>query len=218
MEVKRVESKKWIMFNVCPACGMYHVDKEIIRSKSQTLAICPNCSYEHPFLSLPLLFLSGPSGVGKSTIGLRLQRSCKELVVIETDLFWIKPLEDDQEMRWELMLRVAKNIMQAGKPVLMVGTALPQHHTKSIEKRYFASMNYLAMVCEDAQLRARLEARPDWRNCSHEGFIQRQLAFNQWLKDNHHLRTPKIELLDNSELSEEATHEQVLNWIRLKIS
>lgn len=205
------------MFNTCPNCGIYHPDKTIKQEADQSFAVCPACGYEHPFLSLPILFLSGPSGVGKSTIGLRLLRETKGLIVIETDIFWIEPLHNDTELRWELMLRVAKNAMQSGQPVIMVGTALPQHHTNSIEKRYFSDMHYLALVCDDQLLENRLKARPEWRGCGTADYITPQLQFNQWLKDNHHLRKPPIQILDNSELSIEKTYQQVCTWIEQKL-
>ncbi len=202
------------MFNICPACGAYTPDKKVVHTKPKSRAICPDCGHAHSFLGLPILFLTGPSGVGKSTIGLMLQQSCPDVVVMESDLFWIAPLQNETTTRTELMLRVAKNIMQAGKPVLMVGVALPQHFAQSIEKRYFLAMHYLALTSEDAILRKRLQARPEWRQCGTEAFIQPQLQFNQWLKENAANRTPPIQLLDNGNLTIDKTHQLVLAWIK----
>ncbi len=43
------------MFNVCPNCGEYAVEKII--DNSGPYAICPHCHHAHPFLMQPLFSL-----------------------------------------------------------------------------------------------------------------------------------------------------------------
>jgi hypothetical protein len=58
--------KEVCMFNVCPKCGEYSVEKSI--DASGPFATCPFCGYAHPFLQLPLFIITGSSGSGKTTI------------------------------------------------------------------------------------------------------------------------------------------------------
>src|SRR6266852_902129 len=74
------------MFNDCPRCGAYSVEKTI--DPSGPFAFCPSCHYAHPFLRLPLFIISGASGTGKSTICLALVPLLQECVVIESNHLW----------------------------------------------------------------------------------------------------------------------------------
>ncbi len=201
------------MFNVCPNCGMYQVDKKVTIEKSKTVAICSHCQNAHPFQKRPLLFLTGASGAGKSTIGLRIQQNCKDVVVLENDI-----LPFDKMPVSELALRIAKNIHQNGKSVLQVGCNIPEHVEKSLEKRYFDGLHYLALVCDSRLLVERLKARPKWRGCDTESYWKPQVEFNEWFKKFHDKVTPKIDLIDTTNLTIDQTEQYVKNWIQDKLT
>ena len=110
-----------------------------------------------------------------------------------------------------MWLRLAKNIGQAGRPVALVGAgfAVPDNLEPCIERRYFSSIHYLALVCDDAVLAARLAARPAWRDS--RGTIAQQLEFNRWLIADR--GEPPIERIDTTGVAERATADAVLAWI-----
>ncbi len=58
------------MFNICPTCGEYAVEKRI--DPSGPFAFCPSCGHAHRFRQLPLFVITGASGTGKSTVCLSL--------------------------------------------------------------------------------------------------------------------------------------------------
>jgi hypothetical protein len=119
--------KEIVMFNVCPKCGEYSVEKTI--EASGPLAICPCCGYAHPFLQLPLFLITGPSGAGKTTICLELVPLLRECVILESDILWgAVPATPENNYRYyrNLWLRVAKNVGQSGRPVVLCGTAIPE--------------------------------------------------------------------------------------------
>jgi hypothetical protein len=62
------------MMNVCYQCGLFRADKII--DPTGPYAICPECGFQHSFLYLPLLIVSGASGTGKSTVCNVLMGSC----------------------------------------------------------------------------------------------------------------------------------------------
>jgi hypothetical protein len=72
------------MFNVCPGCGQYSVEKAI--DPVGPFAVCPSCGYRHRFLQLSLFVVIGASATGKTTICLALQPSLPECVVLECDV------------------------------------------------------------------------------------------------------------------------------------
>ncbi|WP_052737863.1 AAA family ATPase [Bacillus sp. SA1-12] len=154
------------MFNVCIDCGQYRVDKEIKALGGKTFGICPECNYSHEFLQLPLFIVTGASGTGKSTSAFSLSNLSKDYVPLETDILWDNrfntPETNYREYR-ELWLRTAKNISQAGKPVILCGTAMPDQLEQCVERRYFTEIYYLALVCDNKELTQRLLNRPSWR-------------------------------------------------------
>jgi adenylylsulfate kinase-like enzyme len=100
------------VFNICPRCGEYSVEKTI--DSSGPFAICPFCQYAHPFLQQPLFILTGASGAGKSAICLQLVPLLREeCVVLEADILWgVIPAtqENDYQDYRNIWLRVAKNV------------------------------------------------------------------------------------------------------------
>jgi len=206
------------MFNVCPQCGEYAVEKII--DSSGPYAICPFCHYAHPFLQQPLFIITGASGSGKTTVCLSLVSLLKECVVMESDILWgaFPPTEEQgyQDYR-NMWLRVAKNIGQAGRPVVLCGTALPEQVENCAERRYFSTIYYLAMVCDDAILKERLTARPQWRASGSNDFIEQMLQFNDWLKDHAAITNPPMTLHDSSNTSILKTSQEVAQWIRARL-
>ncbi|MEZ4634063.1 MAG: hypothetical protein R2856_03640 [Caldilineaceae bacterium] len=96
---------------------------------------------------------------------------------------------------------MAKNIGQAGRPVVIfsAGIGVPSNLEGCTERRCFSVVHYLALICDDDVLAARLQQRPAWRQSSHQPFIDDQLRFNRWLKAyNPGDGQPPISLIDTS--------------------
>jgi adenylate kinase family enzyme len=203
------------MFNVCPNCGEYRVDKMIV--PEGPYAVCPSCEYQHKFIQLPLFVLTGASGVGKTTTCLALAAKAKDIVVMESDILWQKEFnqpETDYRRYRETWLRVCKNISQAGKPVVLCGTAVPEQFEQCMERRYFSDIHYLALVCEDEVLACRLRSRPAWRGSSGEEYVKEHVSFNRWLKANAATTKPAMLLLDTSAITVDQSIEAVEQWIQ----
>lgn len=205
------------MFNVCPSCGLYSVEKTIRPGTGwEAEAICPTCGYAHPFLRLPLFVISGASGTGKTTVGLRLARTDSRCIHLESDILWRaefnRPENDYRDYR-NLWLRVAKNIGQAGRPVALYGSASPSQFEDCPERRYFSQVHYLALVCDPQRLAERLRARPAWRSSGTEAFVANMIQFNRWFIENAAHSQPLISLLDTTHASPDETAAAVLDWI-----
>ena len=199
------------MINVCINCGEYRADKSI--DVERQVAICPLCSHVHPFRFLPLFFVCGASGTGKSTLTNHLLHQFDEVVLLDADILWrpeFNTPEDSYRDFFETLLRLAKNIGQSGKPVVILGAGCtPPNVEPCVERRYFANVHYLALVCDDDVVRERLRKRPSWRNTQDDTFIHGQIEFNQWLKAE-----PAITCLDTGKHSIEASAQMVKEWIR----
>lgn len=206
------------MFDVCARCGEYSVEKVI--DDSGPFAICPACGYAQPFLRLPLFIITGASGAGKTTVCRELVGRMRECVILESDILWgtvpATPENGYREYR-ELWLRVAKSIGQNGRPVVLCGTAVPEQFEVRVERRYFAMLHYLALVCNDDLLVERLRQRPAWRKSGEGTFIEEMTQFNRWLKAHAGTTQPPMTLYDTSHRSLEETTGAVADWIRERL-
>lgn len=212
------------MFNVCPHCGEYCVEKAIEPSEpgfaNIAYAICPFCHYAHQFLCQPVFIITGASGAGKSTACLALVPILQECVVMESDILWgmvqATPEDNYHDYR-NTWLRLAKNIGQCGKPVVLCGTAVPEQFETCPERRYFSTLHYLAMVCDDDVLVERLQQRPTWRQSGSAAFVERMLEFNRWLKLHASTTKPAMTLLDTSHCLPAETVEEIARWVRQQL-
>lgn len=197
---------------------MYRADK--IVDPSGPYAICPACGYRHTFRQLPLLMVSGASGSGKSTVCNNLLGRLDDVVLLDSDILW-RPEFNQPETNFrdffETWLRMAKNISQAGRPVVLFGAGLgvPGNIEPCIERRYFSQIHYLALVCDEGELARRLQARPAWRGSGEPAFIDSQIRFNRWFKETKDSPSP-ISLLETTGAFLERSVEEVHSWIRVK--
>ena len=203
------------VFNVCPVCGLYSEEKAV--APEGPYAICPNCGHRHPFLRLPLFVVTGASGSGKSTICLALAGRLRECVVLESDILWgVVPASPDDGYRGyaNTWLRLVKNIHQSGRPVALFGTATPETLESCAERRYLGPIHYLALVCDDDVLAARLQARPTWREAGSAAFVAEMQTFNRWLFDHAATTQPPMTLLDTGGSTLQHSAAIVARWVR----
>ena len=205
------------MLNTCYNCGAYRVDKLIV--PEGPYAICPECGYRHPFLWLPLLMISGASGVGKSTVCRALAGRMSQIVPMDSDMLWRREFdtpENKYREYFEIWLRVCKNIAQSGRPVALFGAGMgvPENIEPCLERRYFSDVCYLALTCDPRVQTERLLRRPAWRKSADPDYLETHIRFNRWFRDNADKVTPRIDLLDTTETSLEETCQRVADWIR----
>lgn len=206
------------MFNVCVGCGAYRVDKQIEAAGGvEAVAVCPECGQRHSFLRQPLFVLTGASGAGKTAVSHQLAHQLSQVVLLDGDILWSEAFraQENWHQYHNLWLRLAKNVGQAGKPVLLTGAGLgvPSNLESCEERRYFGNIHYLVLVCEDDQLARRLRARPAWRESGGAGFVAAQLDFNRWFKETGSTITPLMTLLDTTKATVEETAVSVSHWL-----
>jgi DNA-directed RNA polymerase subunit RPC12/RpoP/broad-specificity NMP kinase len=197
---------------VCERCGAWSDEVNVEGDEH----ICPACGHRRRFRRLPFFAVTGASGAGKTAVGSALPAALPECVVLEHDLLWRSeyaqspPALEQFRRTW---LRIAMNIAQGGRPLVLLGTVLPEHYEDQPERRWFTDIYYLALVCSDQELERRLRARPAWRGYDDEK-VRQMRAFNNWLRKNADGTSPPMTVLDATSDPVEATVTAVVAWVR----
>lgn len=215
------------MFNVCAGCGEY-TDEKVVGfdgprgshnlSSAATVATCPTCGFAIEFLSLPLFVVIGASGAGKTTAALAMAKASHDFVVLDQDILWndsFNAPENNYRQFRNTWLRMVKNIHQAGRSVVLFGSAIPEQYETCAERRYLGYIHYVALVCESSELERRLRARPQWRKSGTEENVREMVSFNTWLEKNASKTAPPMSVIDTTRLSVSQTAEAILSWTRL---
>ena len=204
------------MTNVCPACGAYRADK-IVDAETETVA-CPECGGRQPLRLLPLMLVGGPSGAGKSAVLRELVSRNLPVVLLDADALWSPHFDDpgsNYREFFDTWLRIAKNIHQSGRPCVLFGggAAVPHNITQCVEARYFSRLHYLALIADDEILRARLRARPAWRQTSDEQFARAQIEVAAWLRTSEEATQHAVTLVDTTHEPVAASAARVAEWV-----
>ena len=205
--------------HVCPRCGAWSTDGVVTPASSGWADLaCPFCGHATPIRHLPLFVLTGASGSGKTATCERLLHTLPECVVLESDVLlaalksWA---EEDIQHYWDHWLRLVLHVHQAGRPVLLCGTVMPQHLEATPERDGIAAIHSLALVCDDGELERRLRARPAWRGWN-DARIADHLEFNRWWRsDDSQLDT--VDRLDTTYGDAHATADHVRSWVRARL-
>jgi broad-specificity NMP kinase len=202
------------MFNVCDGCGALRADK--IVDEAASVAVCPECGHRHAFARTPLLIVGGASGSGKSTVCRRLAGVVRDVVILDDDILWSAHFEREPDAFFETWLRMCKNIAQSGRPVVLfgAGSGVPENLEDCVERRYFSTLHYLALTCDDDDLAARLRRRPAWRRSGGEAYVAEHVSFNRWFKEHGPTSSPPIDLIDTTNEDADTTAARVIDWIR----
>ncbi|MFE1169411.1 AAA family ATPase [Nocardiopsis sp. NPDC058789] len=199
---------------ICTHCGEW--DGEPDTGAGEHLLRCSFCGLTRPFLRLPLLCVTGPSGTGKSTVARELlARLSEHFVVLEQDLLWVGGLRDpadDHRLFRSTWLRTAAMVQQSGRPVVLCGTVAPPELEHLPERALFSGVHYLALTCDPRALATRLRRRPDWRGWD-EARIAETLDHQDWLTEEAGRLRPPVTLLDTTESTPVETAEAVLRWV-----
>jgi hypothetical protein len=90
---------------------------------------------------------------------------------------------------------------------------VPENLGLCVERRYFANIYYLALVCSDDTVAGRLRSRPEWRQTHTDEFVERQIRFNRWFKGRKDL-TPTIGDVTLRSVADDIIESRVREWLR----
>lgn len=150
-------------------------------------AVCPRCGRTDDVVLGQLFVVTGASGSGKTSVFGPLARRLRgRCVIFDSDLLMdaAGALSGSRPIDWAAFhsawLAVAHGVAQSGTPAVLLGPFIPAHLQELAARRWFADIHFIALDCPDELRRARMSARPRWRN--HD--IDEQVEFGRWLRRN----------------------------------
>jgi hypothetical protein len=150
------------------------------------MSVCPQCGHCAPFRQVPLWWLAGSAGSGKSVLAPRLRALLPGWVVFEGEAidFWRfeGAAPDDYSSLHNQWLKVAYEIAVNGPPVLMIATVLPEQLDACTYRNRFSVIHYRGLVCAPEEQARRLRARPAWRRAADPASIARAQSFTARLR------------------------------------
>ncbi|GAB4055364.1 P-loop nucleotide/nucleoside kinase family protein [Catellatospora paridis] len=171
------------------------------------VAVCTRCGWAEPARREPLYVVTGASGSGKSAIFAPLAAALPECVVFDVD-WLIDPMKTDGSVAWDAFrdawLSVAHGIAQGRRSTVLLGPLMPEQLADLPSRRWIGPVHFAVLDCTDEQRRARLQARPSWR----EHAIGEHLAFAA------HLRRTIGTVLHTGTDTPDQTARQVAAWVR----
>lgn len=199
------------MIGICSNCGSHEWDKEVENDE----IICPKCGNRWKFKKLPIFFLTGCSGIGKTTTGKELQKIASDFVIIDADMFSniMHPQnEDDYYHMIAQIYHLTKNINQSGKMVVwtMAGNIDKLYHTYGA--KYFSKINVLALTATAEEVRRRMQ---DGRKIEDADWIQGSVDYNEYFRTHNSLGDTRFKSLDCTNDTPEIVAEKVLEWLNL---
>lgn len=198
------------MLEICSKCGNYEWDKEV---DGNTIK-CPKCGYKWKFEKLPIYFLTGCSGVGKTTTAIELQKLTDEYVILDVD--WLRnvawPQNDEEENNLiEQIFYLTKDISQSKKAVVWTMAGGLDRLSRAYGKRFFSEIKVLALTAESETIRKRMT---EGRGIDDAGWIQSSVDYNNYFRTHDILDDTKYDTLDCTNGTPAEIARKVLEWLR----
>lgn len=198
------------MLEICSKCGNHEWDKEV---DGNTIK-CPKCGYKWKFEKLPIYFLTGCSGVGKTTTAIELQKSTDEYVILDVD--WLRnvawPQNDEEENNLiEQIFYLTKDISQSKKAVVWTMAGGLDRLSRAYGKRFFSEIKVLALTAESETIRKRMT---EGRGIDDAGWIQSSVDYNNYFRTHDILDDTKYDTLDCTNGTPAEIARKVLEWLR----
>ena len=197
------------MISMCPRCGSNRWNKTAIA----THITCPECGHIWPYRRGPLLFLTGCSGVGKTTTAIRLFGMTKDFAVLDADMFYIP---DDSQLSGmlEKVCNLSAAFNQQGTAILWTMTGGLDLLKDTYHRQFFSEIKCLALTCEPDELRRRMT---EGRGITDERWLNGSRDYNEYFRTHDILADVRFDKLDITRLSPAAAAEQVLAWMNRKL-
>jgi hypothetical protein len=195
-------------WETCERCGALGLDA--MPDDSAVVLECATCGFREVRRLMPFFSITGASTSGKTALTRRLWRELPECITFDGDVLWHRDFWDDPRAFRDRWLAVAAQASQCGRAVVVCTAAMPDDWRQDLAV-LVGEIHMLAVVCEDAELARRLDARRRPRDANGPSdFVEQSRFFNNWLRQN-------VDFVDSSEHDADELAALVAAWIRQRL-
>jgi gluconate kinase len=198
----------WLEWETCERCGALGLDATT--EDSAVALVCAACGFREVRRPLPFFSITGASTSGKTALTRRLWNELPECITFDGDVLWHPDFWTDRRAFYQRWLAVAAQASQCGRPVVVCTAAMPEDWREDLAV-LVGRIHMLALVCADADLAKRLDARRRPRDANlPSDFVEQSRFFNNWLREN-------VPFVDSSANDAGRLAELVAAWIRERL-
>ena len=158
-----------------------------------------------------IIFISAVCGVGKSTICeyIKSNNLLKDYELFDADNLLNIHDYDQNKLFYEDTIK--KAILNSGDKNIILGSCINPVEIEHINMpSNIDSKEMILLYCSDEELKRRLKARDESRNCSSDEFINGQVDYQKYMLD--HLNLFQLSI-DNTNISVEETASLIIKYI-----
>ena len=198
------------MIGTCGKCGNHNWDKIVENGK----VYCPQCGHSWDYVALPLLILSGCSGIGKTTTAIEIIQKKADFAVLDADMFGCvqSPCsQEDYKARVDAITWFSRNINQSGTPVLWTVAGNLDMIPEAYNSRFFSGIYCLALVASEESIRERMTKG---RGITDQGWIAGSIGYNEYFKSHNCIGNLSYETLNVDLKTPSEVADDVIQWVR----
>ena len=128
-----------------------------------------------------IVFISGVSGVGKTTICEYIKDKLDNYIVFDIDD--LENVNDYNDNTYDLFYEnaIKKAVQKSGDKNIIIGSCINPHDIKNINVLNDIDTKMILITCSNEELIKRLKSRNIERNCSSDEFINTQIEYQNYL-------------------------------------
>ena len=128
-----------------------------------------------------IVFISGVSGVGKTTICEYIKDKLDNYIVFDIDD--LENVNDYNDNTYDLFYEnaIKKAVQKSGDKNIIIGSCINPNDIKKINLLNDIDAKMILITCSNEELIKRLKSRDIERNCSSDEFINTQIEYQNYL-------------------------------------
>ena len=142
--------------HICTNCGVSSRHQKVIPDRC--VLVCPDCGNEDAFKHLPIFFLLGGGGSGKTSVSFRLTGQSHRFFVFDTDLVGFMS-HASNAAKPHFQVWMSRQLARNGVPIVYCGWDSIDDCESAADLKYFSSVHYLVLAPSPKAQEQRLRGR-----------------------------------------------------------
>lgn len=142
--------------HICTNCGRSSRHQKVIPDRC--VLVCPECGQEDVFRYLPIFFLLGGGGSGKTSVSFGLTGRSQRFFVFDTDLVGFMS-HTSNTAKTHFQVWMSRQLSRNGVPIVYSGWDSIDDCESAADLKYFSSVHYMVLALSPEAQEQRLRGR-----------------------------------------------------------